>query len=332
MNFTPPPGRTKWPPVQQWTEAEWSCWLKQHSYTDAAIAQYLDHDRFVYGIGLTAKGERAGPHNAYAPGVTWLYQPTPKGVTLHATRHAGIMNTLWGGAAGGTKSQSARAEAVSECLFTTRDDYRVIVVRRELEELRRTHLDKIEREARKICAVLGDDKAIKVTTQPPLATFTRTGAKIVYAHAQNPGDEEKYLSEDYDLAHVDESTQLLWSQIVGIQGRVRNDTKINRIGRLILTTNPGGLSHDESVAHFITKDVNLDENPKYDPADYTFIVARLYDNPYYMDADGTYTTYEKRLFMYRRDRRMQLLAGDWGTLVGQFFTDFDKRVHVHTWN
>jgi hypothetical protein len=328
VQFAPPPGLTAWPPVQQWTEVHWSCWLTQHQWTPEQIAQYLEQDRYRFGVGVTPTGERAGPHNAHEPGVKWLYLPVPRAVTLHETKYSGVSNISWGGSAGGTKSYSGRWEAIGEALFTSYDDYRAIIVRRELEELRRTHLDDIDGERRRICEAFGDDKAMKVTAQPPVATFTRTGAKILFGHCKDPGDEEKYLSEDYDLFHGDESTRMIWSQIVGIQGRVRNDTKTQRIGRMILTTNPGGISHDEHDRHFIKKDITREENRKYDPADYLFIQSSLYDNPFYMDGDGTYTTYEKRLWMYETGRRRQLLDGDWSVTVGQFFGDFDSLRHV----
>lgn len=334
VRFVPPPGLTKWPPVDQWTEVEWGCWLFQQAWTPEQVAQYFDHDRFVYGVGITPTGERAGAHNAYEAGVKWLYKPTPQGVTLHATRHSSVTNTLWGGAAGATKSYSARWEAIAMCMWPFREDVRIIFARRELEELRRTHLDKIDGEARRINLALGrdkgNDKAVKVTSQPPVATFELipgTVAKVVFAHCLNIGDEEKYLSEDYDLAVVDESTRLHWRQIVGFQGRLRNDPKLNHLARLILTTNPGGPSHHESVEHFITKTVSLEKNPLYDPADYQFILGVLYSNPFYMDSDGTFTTYEKRLYMYEPDRRRQLLEGDWGAIVNQFFA-FDPALHV----
>lgn len=331
MKFTPPPGFTKWPPVEQWTELEWSCWLSQHHWTTEQIAQYLDHDRFFYGVGFTAAGARAFPHNAYETGVTWLYKPTPKGVTLHATRAADTPNNiLWGGSAGGTKSMSALWEVIGECLFTERDDYRAIISRRELEELRRTHLDRIDIAADRINRLLGwkESQGIKVTSQPPLAVFHSTGAKVIMAHCLNAGDQRKYLSEAYDIYVGDEATEMLWEHIVGIQSRVRNDTKINRVGRMILTTNPGGPSHDQLVRYFIKKDITFAENEKYVAADYLMIQARLHDNPFYMDADGTYTTYETRLWMHDTARRNQLLDGDWDTIVGQFFTGYDPTLHV----
>lgn len=328
VQFVTPPGFTLWPPVEQWTELHWSCWLSQHGWTPEQVAHYLDHDRFHYGVGFTASGERAYPHNAYELGVKWLYKPTPKGITLHATRDSNtVTNILWGGSAGGTKSMSGRWEIIAGCLFTSRDDFRAIITRRELEELRRTHLDDIATEARRINEALGDKNAIKVTSQPPCASFERTKAKIIFGHCQNLGDEEKYLSDDYDIYHGDEASQMLWPQIVGIQGRVRNDTKINRIGRMMLTTNPGGPSHDELVRYFIKKDITRAENRKYKPEQYQFIQAALYDNPFYMDADGTFETYETRLWMYGESRRKQLLDGDWSAMVGQFFPTFAPAVH-----
>lgn len=332
VQFMPPLGRTLWPPVAQWTDRDWTHWLQEHErlfasgWTDAAIAHYLTHDRYDYGFGLLPNGERVRSEAAGDKNVSWLYLPTPIGVTLHKNP---APNLLWGGSAGGSKSMTAHWEMISACWDTKRDDYRVIVVRRELEQLRRTHLDKMVTNAARIGRACGDMDTIKVTTHPPVATFKRTSAKTIFAHCQNPGDEEKYLSEDYDLDIVDESTRLLQKQIIGIQGRVRNDTKINRIGRMILTTNPGGPSHGWHARHFITNEVPLTENERYDPADYAFVQARLYDNPYYMDADGSYRTYEKRLYAYDAERRKQLLDGDWSATVGQFFRKFSASTHVY---
>lgn len=328
MTFTPPPGLTKWPPVEQWTETEWACWLSQHQWTPEQIANYLDRDRFLYGVGFTAHGARATPENAYDPGVRWLYKPTPKGVSLHATRHSGVSNILWGGAVGGAKSMTARWEAIAECLFSGSDHYRAIIVRRELEELRRTHLDAIEGEAYKICDAIGEPKLIKVTNQPPVATFLATGAKILFGHAAAPGDELKYLSESYDLFVGDEATQLQWKQVVGIAGRLRNDPKHHRVPRMILTTNPGGPSHQPCVDHFITKTVKREDNPGYRAEDYLYIASCLYDNPFLMSETGDFSIYERRLFMYEPRRRAQLLTGDWSAIVDQFFPNYDPTLHV----
>jgi hypothetical protein len=328
VRFVPPAGLTKWPPVLQWDEVAWSTWLTQHGWSPEKIANYIDNDRFRYGIGLTPSGEKAGPHNAYETGVKWLYLPVPKAVLLHETKHTGIPNILFGGAVGGTKSTAARAEATSECLFSGKENYRALVIRRELEELRRTHLDAIASEATKICEALGDDKAVKVTAQPPVATFLRTGAKIVFGFAASPGDELRYLSENYDLFIGDEASLLQWKQIIAIAGRLRNDPKLNTVARMILATNPGGPSHQDLLNHFILKNVSAEENPGYLASDYTFIKSVLYDNPFLMSDLGDYWEYEKRLLAHEPERRRQLLEGDWSAIVNAFFPNFNPEVHV----
>lgn len=328
VRFLPPAGFTKWPPVAQWTEIHWAHWMTQRGYTHEEIAQYLDTDRFRYGVGFTASGERAVPHNAYEPGVRWLYLPVPKAVALHATRDSGIPNILFGGAVGGTKSTAARWEAISGALFSGSDHYRALIIRRELEELRRTHLDAIDPEARTLCEAMGDDKAIKVTVQPPVATFLRTGAKILFGFAAAAGDELKYLSENYDLFVGDEASLLQWKQIIGIAGRLRNDPKLHSVARMILATNPGGPSHSQCLDHFITKCVTLDQHPGYRPEDYMYVKSVLFDNVFLMSPDGDFWQYEKRLLAHEPERRRQLLEGDWNAIVDQFFPSFDPDVHV----
>jgi hypothetical protein len=328
VRFLPPKGFTSWPPVADWTEVHWSSWMRQRGYSAEEIANYLDYERFRFGVGFTATGAQATPQNAYDHHVRWLYKPTPKGVTLHATRDSGVPNILWGGAVGGAKSMTARWEAIAECLFSGSDHYRAIVIRRELEELRRTHMDAIDGEAVKLCEALGDPKAIKVTSQPPVATFLHTGAKILFGFAASPGDERRYMSEQYDVFLGDEASLLQWNQIVGIAGRLRNDPKLNRVPRMILTTNPGGPSHQACVDHFITKSISLDVNPLYRGEDYLYIRSQLYDNMHLMSRAGDFGDYEKRLYAYEPERRAQLLEGDWSAIVDQHFTAFDPALHV----
>lgn len=323
--FRPPEGESKWRPVPLWEDRHWHCWLGQIGWAPECVEQYLQHDRYEFGFGLLPDGTLANHVTAHEDGVKWLYLPNPRAVTLHTTI---IPNTLWAGAAGSSKSFSARWEAI-KCCFK-HEDFRALMVRRELEELRRSHLDKLEREVKRLNEVLGKG-AVGLRQSPfPCLTVERMGSKIVMGGCQNSGDEEKYLSEDYDLFIPDEGSRLLPKQIVGMAGRLRNDPKLNRIARMIITTNPGGPAHDYCVSHFITKLVSLIDNPRYQPEHYTYIPARLYDNQYYADNDGTFSTYEDRLFAYEPARRKQLLDGDWNSIVDQFFTNYDPAVHVRS--
>ena len=76
---------------------------------------------------------------------------------------------------------------------------------------------------------------------------------------------------------------------------------------------------------WITKTITKADDPFYDANDFIYIPARLYDNPYLMDPDGSFRTYEKRLGPLPPQRRDQLLNGDWSAITGQFFPEFRDR-------
>jgi hypothetical protein len=326
LRFIPPSGPDgEWPEVSEWTDAEWDHWLRQHNeypylrqWTDAEIAQYLYADRFTYGVGFKR------PQDS---GMTWFYTPTPIAIPFHSSK---VPNILFGGAAGGSKSHSARWDAYRHCLAIP--EFRAIIMRRTFEELKRNHLDNAKSETEKINAFLGQEIVQLVTTEHEIR-FTCHGkgrdAKIIFGHCQNLGDEEKYLGDAYDAFYPDEMATFEQKQIIGVSGRLRS-AKRGVIARLGGTSNPGGAHTLWLKDWFIDKDEAhiREQNPRYRASRYQFLPAMLYDNPYYMDPDGTYTNYEERLFAYDAERRRQLLLGDWTALAGQFFPEFNVYRHV----
>lgn len=330
IQFLPPPGVDEWPPVETWTPEQWAHWLREHNkypflrqWTDGEITQYLTVDRYKYGLGF--KASTSAPY-------TYFYLPTPIAVPYHAAK---VPNILFGGAAGGSKSHSARFDALRHCFRVP--EYRAILMRRTHEELKRNHLDKIVGEAarlndffgKKIVHVVPSEHEVRVDCHGP-----GREAKIIFGHCQNEGDEEKYLGDAYDGFYPDEMATFTKKQIIGVAGRLRSEKRLpggmKLMARLGGTTNPGGAHTLWLKEYYIDKNVDkiLAENPRYRPDRYLFIQAMLYDNPYYMDPDGTYTTYEERLFAYDSERRRQLLMGDWDALTGQFFPEFTKQKHV----
>jgi hypothetical protein len=204
-------------------------------------------------------------------------------------------------------------------------------MRRTFEELERDHIDHVKMEEAKFKEFFGKP-VFRYTGDRHEIIIDVHGAgrwsKIIFGHCQNPGDENKYLGPHYDAFYPDEMATFEKSQIVGIAGRLR--TKIRGvIPRLGGTSNPGGAHTLWLKDFFIDKleEKIREQNPRYSASDYHFIQAMLWDNPYYMDPDGTYTTYENRLFNYDPERRRQLLLGDWSALSGQFFPEFSKK-HV----
>ncbi len=338
VRFVPIDGTDgEWPPVDEWADEHWRHWLGEHNkysflkqWSDEAISQYLDHDRYYYGIHFKR-------HKNEPP--WWFYMPTPVAVPFHAVK---VPNILFGGAAGGSKSHTARHDAYRHALAIP--EYNGIIMRRTFEELERNHLEKALREIGKINVYFQDEKfgyekveaADYVSTKHRIRIKTHGKAKdaiIIFGHCQNLGDEEKYLGDEYDGFYPDEGATFHKKQVTGVAGRLRTTKKIlgrRLIPRLGMTSNPGGSQTLWLKDYYIDKNLEkiLEENPKYKADQHVFIQAMLYDNPYLMDPDGTYDTYEARLFEYDKERRKQLLLGDWSALAGQFFAEFSERQHV----
>lgn len=326
LRFIPPDGSSaEWPAVDEWANREWDHWLREHNsysylrqWSDAEIAQYLHVDRFKYGLGF---GRRPGQIDK------WFYNPTPIAIPFHSSK---CPNILFGGAAGGSKSHSARWDALRHCFAIP--EFRAIIMRRTHEELKRNHLDKIQSEAEKINAYL-DKEVVQVIKGEHEVKIDVHGpgkqSKIIFGHCQHVGDEEKYLGDAYDAFYPDEMATFEKKQITGVQGRLRSE-KRGIVASLRGTSNPGGAHTLWLKEHYIDRlqDKIREENPRYSRDNYVFLQAMLYDNPYYMDPDGTYTTYENRLFDYDVERRRQLLLGDWTALSGQFFAEFSPYRHV----
>jgi phage terminase large subunit len=89
---------------------------------------------------------------------------------------------------------------------------------------------------------------------------------------------------------------------------------------MYLTCNPGGVGHGWVKRLFIDKAYREGENPE----DYCFIPALVYDNASLIKSNPDYV---KQLEMLPEDLRRAWLLGEWDVFAGQFFTEFDERIH-----
>lgn len=313
------PDNRDWPPVPNWHFDHWYAFLSQHGWTEAEARQYFDYDRFTYGFGLQQTEDSP---------FRWFYLPTPRAVDYHATK---IPNILYGGAVGGAKSTAARWDAYRQCWAIP--EFTAIIMRRTHQELKRNHMKFVARETRRINDFLGKEVMEWVPTEFELR-FKHNNSIILFGHCQNEGDEEKYLSDEYDAFYPDEMATFTKTQILGVSSRLRSVTRdgIRIIPRLGGTSNPGGANtlwmRDWFISRQLSEEDSLD-NPHYDPEEYCYIHARLYDNPYLMDPDGTFTTYENRVYARGGARAKQLINGDWSVISGQFFEELSDKHFVN---
>jgi phage terminase large subunit len=97
---------------------------------------------------------------------------------------------------------------------------------------------------------------------------------------------------------------------------------------MYLTCNPGGVGHRWVKRLFIDRDFKTneeDERANENPADYSFIFAKLTDNPYLMEASPGYM---QQLASLPPELKAAHLDGDWNSLSGSYFKNFSETKHV----
>lgn len=234
-----------------------------------------------------------------------LYEAIPKARILHGARQP---NVLYGGAAGGSKSTSLRWHAHIACL-----DYpglRVLFIRRFSTELEATHLMWVTLDLpRKLGRLVGNQFKY------------HNGSVMLFGHCNDVAAFAKLLSTEWDIIIIDEATELQPDQLQLIAtrtGRSKHTT-----GQVLLGTNPGGPGHHYVYTHFISKEVDLEEEPGYEPDEWLFIYADFNDNPHIDQAK-----YRKRLLALTDPYQQRRFFGDWELPSGNLFEEVEKRWHL----
>jgi hypothetical protein len=296
-----------WPHASRWVWRDWEAWLLAGGWKPAAIEQYRKA-RDYWGVrDPREKGK-------------WLYQPTPMQVLGHEAREAYV---LLGGARGGGKSAYLRWEMHRRCLAVP--GTMAILFRRELEELKLYHITRGKKEI--LILTTGPDGKPRGRSVGDEYLDYGNGSRAYWGHAKDVGDEAKYLGSEWDDINVDQMEQFVSSQLVDIFASGRSAEIAGMMSVVRGTANPGGPDPQWIIDRFLTKKVPGADEMAYQPSQWRYIPARVYDNPYLMDPDGSFRTYEGRLAQYGPVRRRQMLLGDWTAREGQFFPELEEARH-----
>lgn len=301
--FRPPPGLSAWPSVSKWTDDHWRWWMLQGGASTDQTDQFL-RDRQTWGVSITVRGE-----------TRWLYQPTPRQLVAHQSP---LPNLLYGGAAGGAKSHWLRWDFYKRCLQVP--NYQALILRRTFPELERTHMRRALREVGAFGAKLVDTEV----------RFPNNGSLMEFGHAADEKAIQRYLSAEYDGIGFDEAGTFPQTFVLEISARTRS-TEDGVEGVVRLTSNPQGAHTQYLVDRYIARDVDYDTDPEYVREAHGYVPARLFDNPYLMDRDGSFASYIRRLSSLAPLRRRQLLDGDWDAIQGAFFSEFSRQTHAREW-
>ena len=90
---------------------------------------------------------------------------------------------------------------------------------------------------------------------------------------------------------------------------------------MYFTCNPGGIGHTWVKRLFIDKEYRNKEKPD----NYDFIPSTVYDNEFIMTNNPEYV---ENLENLPEMRKRAMLYGDWDAFEGQYFSEFDRAIHV----
>lgn len=245
-----------------------------------------------------------------------VWQPQPK-QTQFLQRPE--YEALYGGAAGGGKSDSLIAEALRQVEIP---HYRALILRKTFPELR-TLIDRSD-------SIYGRSY--------PKARYNSTdhiwkfpsGAQIIFGQMQHSKDKKKYQGQAYDFIGVDELTHFTFEEYSYLFSRNRPTGPGTRV-YMRATANPGGVGHGWVKERFITPAPPLtpikDEYTITKPDGTTivqsrkriFVPATVFDNKILLDNDPNYLA---SLAMLPQKERDALLYGNWNSFEGQVFTEW----------
>ncbi len=253
-----------------------------------------------------------------------VWQPNPKQAEFMRRWED---EALYGGAAGGGKSDALVAEALRQVHIP---HYKGLIIRKTYPQL----------------AELVDKTLNYYTRAFPHARYNESkhvwifpsGAKIYFGSLQHTKDRLRYQGQAYDYIAFDELTHFTFEEYSYLFSRNRPNGPNTRC-YMRATANPGGVGHGWVKQRFITpvppmttmyEDVKIrfpNGREELRRKSRIFVPSTVFDNPQLLDNDPDYLT---RLAALPEAERAALLYGDWSVFSGQVFIEWrNDPEHYH---
>lgn len=246
--------------------------------------------------------------------VAWVPQP----------RQAEFMRrfedeVLFGGAAGGGKSDALVAEALRQI---DKPYYKGLILRKSYPQL----LELIDK-AYKLYPQI--DPRAKYNDSKHMWTFS-SGAKIVFGSLGSTKDKYKYQGIAYDFIGFDELTHFQADEYEYLISRNRPNGP-GMLCYMRATANPGGIGHVWVKQRFVdvsppmtttwheVEFMNPDGTKTKSRRSRIFVPSRVTDNPALVRNDPNYVA---RLASMSEAEKKALLYGDWNSYAGQVFSEW----------
>ena len=228
----------------------------------------------------------------------------------------------FGGSRGGGKSWAARRKAVLLALHY--QGIQILILRRTLNELRENHILTLQTELKEVAKYDAQNKEF--------AFPNASRIKLGYCAAES--DVLQYQGQAYDIIFMEEATQFTEFQKDSLMecNRSSGNMKERFTPRMYFTMNPGGIGHSWVKRLFIDREYRNKENTD----NYQFIPSTVYENEYLMNSNPEYV---ENLENLPEMRKRAMLYGDWDAFEGQYFSEWNRKLHViepyelpKTWN
>jgi phage terminase large subunit len=196
-------------------------------------------------------------------------------------------------------------------------NYKYLLLRRTMPELKRSHLGFLDYEMTQLGgSFLHTDSVTRYSN----------GSTGWFGHCESDLDILKYLSSEYPLVIFDEATTFGGEMFLKLAASCRAPLDSGWLAQVRGGTNPLGVGSDFIKRYFIEKTVDPVDDPDYVASDYATIDTTLSDNPH-IDAEQ----YRRRLSSLPEHVRRAWLGGEWVS-EGAYFSDFhptkeEKGVH-----
>ncbi len=219
---------------------------------------------------------------------------------------------LFGGAAGGGKSYGQTVDAL---LFALRyPSSKQLILRRTFPELDKSLI--------RTALALYPKGLYSFNSSSHTGRF-KNGSVIDFGYLAAENDVYQYQSAEYDCIRFDELTHFTEAQYVYLISRVRGANSYPK--QIKSSTNPGGVGHGWVKERFVDPAPPGKKFRGNDGMERIFIPSLLDDNSFLTLGDPDY---KKRLLALPEREKKALLYGDWNIFDGQYFTEFDRNIHV----
>jgi phage terminase large subunit len=213
----------------------------------------------------------------------------------------------YGGARGGGKSWSVQHKAPLMALHYA--GIKILLLRRTYKDLERNHVRVLEPMLRGIAKYSRQEKCF----------YFPNGSILELGYCASESDVLQYQGQEYDVIFIDEATQFTEFQFETLTACNRGANNFPK--RIYITCNPGGVGHEWVKRLFVSRRYKDTECPD----DYEFISATVFDNEVLLQSDPGYVNMLNNL---SEGLRQAWRDGNWDMLAGQYFSEFNRSVHV----